>query len=420
MLTTAGHRCLHARSPAHDPDGVWAAPGRINLIGEHTDYNDGFVLPFALPQAAYVAAGAARPTVAGGSAPSTSTRPSNSGRTTWCRAAPAGSPTSPAWSGPCSRPATPSPVPIVVLTSDVPLGAGLSSSAAIECAALAAFADLNGLDIEPLDRAKLARTAENAYVGAPTGLLDQAASTLCIADHALFLDCRDFASRQVPLAVTGAGLEILVVDTRTRHSHVDGEYAARRASCEEASRILGVPALRDVTDLEAALAQLPEMIGRRVRHIVTENARVLESVAALDAGRLRPARRADDRLARVDARRLRDHGDQRRPCRRDRLRRRRPRRPDDRWRASVAACWRSCDADQVEAVAAAVHSGVRRGIPRRAGHVPWSAFCGGSSPELTVPHVQGAAGARQGCGRRALPPTPPRAATPRALTPVKV
>ncbi|HSK34723.1 MAG TPA: galactokinase family protein, partial [Propionicimonas sp.] len=229
-----------------DPEGVWAAPGRINLIGEHTDYNDGFVLPFALPQAAYVAAG-----------------PRTDGRWRFRsvdldETVELGqddlAPGSPGWqsylagvvwalqqAGHVVAGAD------VVLTSDVPLGAGLSSSAAIECAALAAIADLNGLDIEPLDRAKLARTAENAYVGAPTGLLDQAASTLCIADHALFLDCRDFTIRQVPLAVTGAGLEILVFDTRTRHSHVDGEYAARRASCEEASRILGVPALRDVT-----------------------------------------------------------------------------------------------------------------------------------------------------------------------------
>ncbi|HEY3338353.1 MAG TPA: galactokinase [Propionicimonas sp.] len=267
----------------NDPEGIWAAPGRINLIGEHTDYNDGFVLPFALPQAAYVAAA-----------------PRTDGRWRF-RSVDLDEtvelgpddlvPGSPGWQSylagvvwALQQAGHTVAGADVVLTSDVPLGAGLSSSAAIECAALAAFADLNGLDIEPLERAKLARTAENAYVGAPTGLLDQAASTLCIEDHALFLDCRDFASRQVPLAVTGAGLEILVVDTRTRHSHVDGEYAARRASCEEASRILGVPALRDVTDLDAALARLPELIGRRVRHIVTENARVLEAVAALDAG----------------------------------------------------------------------------------------------------------------------------------------
>ena len=267
----------------HDPAGVWAAPGRINLIGEHTDYNDGFVLPFALPQAAYIAAA-----------------PRTDGRWRFRsvdldETVELGQddlvPGSPGWHSylagvvwALQRAGHTVAGADVVLTSDVPLGAGLSSSAAIECAALAAFADLNDLDIEPLERAKLARTAENAYVGAPTGLLDQAASTLCIEDHALFLDCRDFSSRQVPLAVTGAGLEILVVDTRTRHSHVDGEYAARRANCEEASRILGVPALRDVTDLDTALTQLPDLIGRRVRHLVTENARVLEAVAALDAG----------------------------------------------------------------------------------------------------------------------------------------
>jgi galactokinase len=264
------------------PSGVWSAPGRINLIGEHTDYNDGYVLPFAIPQAAYVAAS---PRADGrwrfrsvdlndtveigedGLVRGTPGWHSYLAGVVWALRE-AGHQVGGA---------------DLVLTSDVPLGAGLSSSAAIECAALAALADLNGLDIAPMDRAKLARVAENAYVGAPTGLLDQAASTLCIADHALFLDCRTLETSQVPLAVSDAGLEILVIDTRTRHSHVDGEYAARRANCEEASRILGVPALRDVTDLDAALAPLPELIGRRVRHIVTENQRVLDSMTALAA-----------------------------------------------------------------------------------------------------------------------------------------
>jgi galactokinase len=264
------------------PSGVWSAPGRINLIGEHTDYNDGYVLPFAIPQAAYVAAS---PRADGrwrfrsvdlndtveigedGLVRGTPGWHSYLAGVVWALRE-AGHQVGGA---------------DLVLTSDVPLGAGLSSSAAIECAALAALADLNGLDIAPMDRAKLARVAENAYVGAPTGLLDQAASTLCVADHALFLDCRTLETSQVPLAVSDAGLEILVIDTRTRHSHVDGEYAARRANCEEASRILGVPALRDVTDLDAALVTLPELIGRRVRHIVTENQRVLDSMTALAA-----------------------------------------------------------------------------------------------------------------------------------------
>ena len=265
------------------PEGVWAGPGRINLIGEHTDYNDGYVLPFALPQAACVAASRREDgrwrfrsvdldetveVVADGLVPATPGWHSYLAGVVWALRE-AGHPVAGA---------------DLVLTSDVPLGAGLSSSAAIECAVLTALVDLNGLDIAPMDRARLARIAENAYVGAPTGLLDQAASTLCEADHALFLDCRTLETEQVPLAVTDAGLEILVIDTRTRHSHVDGEYAARRASCEEASRSLGVPALRDVTDLEAALARLPELEARRVRHVVTENQRVLDSMVALAAG----------------------------------------------------------------------------------------------------------------------------------------
>ena len=265
------------------PTGVWTAPGRINLIGEHTDYNDGYVLPFALPQAAYVAASARADTrwrirsvdlddvVELGVdelIPGTPGWFSYLAGVVWALRQ-AGHQVGGA---------------DLVLTSDVPLGAGLSSSAAIECAALAALADLFELDIPPIERAKLARVAENAYVGAPTGLLDQAASTLCIPDHALFLDCRSLDTRQVPLAVTAAGLEILVIDTRTRHSHVDGEYASRRASCEEAARILGVPSLRDVADLNGALDRLPELVGRRVRHVVTENQRVLDAVAGLDAG----------------------------------------------------------------------------------------------------------------------------------------
>ncbi len=265
------------------PAGVWAAPGRVNLIGEHTDYNDGFVLPFALPQAAYIAA-----------APRTDQR--------WrLRSVDLDDtvelgvddliPGSPGWHSYLAgviwalrEAGHPVGGADLVLTSEVPLGAGLSSSAAIECATLTALADLNELRIEPMERAKLARVAENAYVGAPTGLLDQAASTLCVADHALFLDCRSLQTEQVPLAVADAGLEILVIDTRTRHSHVDGEYAARRASCEQACEILGIPALRDVTDAEQALARLPEQIAPRVRHILTENQRVLDSVAALKAG----------------------------------------------------------------------------------------------------------------------------------------
>lgn len=180
----------------------------------------------------------------------------------------------------------------LVMTSDVPLGAGLSSSAAIECATVAALADLYGLEIDPMERAKLARVAENVYVGAPTGLLDQAASTLCQVDHGLFLDCRTLETEHVPLPMAEQGYEMLVLDTKTPHSHVDGEYGTRRATCEAAAQKLGVAALRDVTDLDAALAQLDDdTMIKRVRHVVTENERVLkafELARAADLAELAP------------------------------------------------------------------------------------------------------------------------------------
>ena len=196
----------------------------------------------------------------------------------------------------------------LVLTSDVPVGAGLSSSAALECAVLTALADLNSLDIGLLDRARLAQRCENEFVGAPTGLMDQAASILCTADHALFFDCRSYDAEQVALDLSGAGLELLVLDTKTPHALVDSEYAARRASCEEACRILGLAALRDVDDLDAALGRLADpVMRRRVRHVVTENDRVPASGRGA-ARRPDPgARSAAGRLARIDAGRLRDH-----------------------------------------------------------------------------------------------------------------
>ena len=264
----------------HPPAGVWAAPGRINLIGEHTDYNGGYVLPFAIEQSALLAV---RPRADErwrySSLDLDSTVESDAlapGETGW-QAYLAGVVWALREAGHDVGGAD------FVLSSTVPIGAGLSSSAAIECAALTALCDLHGLDIDLMSRARLAQRAENAYVGAPTGLMDQAASTLCTAGHALFLDCHTLAVQQVPLRIAEAGLAILVIDTRTPHSHVDGEYAARRASCEAACRILGVDLLREVDDLDAALARLPELEARRVRHVVTENQRVLDAVAALAA-----------------------------------------------------------------------------------------------------------------------------------------
>jgi len=273
----------------HEPDGVWAAPGRVNLIGEHTDYNDGFVLPFALSEWAVVAGGRRddrtwrvrslnrRQTVTFG--------PDDlePGRVEGWAAYVAGVVWALGEAGHAVQGAD------LVLTSDVPAGAGLSSSAALECAVLTALVDLSDVDVAPLDRAKIARRCENEYVGAPTGLMDQAASTLCEAHNALFLDCRSADHRQVPLDLGAAGLELLVLDTKTPHSHATGEYGDRRRTCEEAARILGVAALRDITldGLDEALSRLPDdVMRRRVRHVVTEDARVLQAVEVADHGRL--------------------------------------------------------------------------------------------------------------------------------------
>ena len=268
-----------------EPEGVWAAPGRVNVIGEHTDYNDGFVLPVALRQT--IRAAVAR---------------RDDGRVALVSAQHPGervelaladlSPGSPdGWAGyPAGvvhalRERVPGGVSVLV-DGDVPAGMGLSSSAALSCSVALALRDLAAPELEPPDLVDIARSAENDFVGAPTGILDQSASLLCTAGHALFLDTRDRSTEQVPLDLEAAGLVLLVVDTGTTHSHATGGYGDRRRECEQAAQRLGVPALRDVPDV-AALAALDDgtdhgaLLMRRARHVVTEDARVLEVVALL-------------------------------------------------------------------------------------------------------------------------------------------
>ena len=272
------------------PEGRWWAPGRVNLIGEHTDYNDGFVLPLALEQGVAAARLADDPVVR--------VRSAQQDETVEVALADIAPGAVPGWAGYVAGVAwalrqAGSDVPglDVVVDGDIPVGAGLSSSAALECAVAVAWNDLGGLALSLDDLAAAARRAENDIVGAPTGVMDQMASLHGRAGHLVFLDTRSLAVEPVPFDPPSAGLALLVIDSKAPHALVEGEYAERRRSCERAAAILGVPALRDVTvdGLDAALGRLGDgpdgdLLRRRVRHVVTENARVLDVVAALRAG----------------------------------------------------------------------------------------------------------------------------------------
>ena len=269
------------------PEGVWSSPGRVNLIGEHTDYNDGFALPFAIESRAYVAA----------------RRRDDGVLRMRSVQLPDGDMTVPVDD---LHPGTPKGWGAyvagvvwaarqaghrvggmdVLVDGRVPLGSGLSSSHALECAVAAAATDLHGVELTHNDLARLSLAAENDFVGAPTGMMDQLASLRCTAGHAIFLDNRTLDVEQVPLDVDAARLALVVLDSRVHHDHAEGGYGDRRASCERAADLLGVPALRDVdpAGLDAALARLPDdELRRRVRHVVTEDVRVVDAAAALRA-----------------------------------------------------------------------------------------------------------------------------------------
>lgn len=279
---------LFASTFGRPAQGSWSAPGRVNLIGEHTDYNNGLVLPFAIDARASVAAarnddGVLR--VASAQRPGTPVelalpdiRPGSDHDWSsylfgvyWVLAE--------------------SGLELggldLALDSQVPVGAGLSSSAAVECATGMAVAALFGHPLAPAELARAAQRAENDYVGIPCGLMDQMASATCRAGNVLFFDVGAETTENIPFDTAASGLSVLVIDTRAHHSLADGEYAKRRASCEQAVAQLGLDSLRDIAfpDLDAAVGRLDDgVLRRRVRHVVTENERVRLVVEELRHG----------------------------------------------------------------------------------------------------------------------------------------
>lgn len=273
-------------------EGVWSAPGRVNLIGEHTDYNEGFVLPFAIPHRTVAAVARRRDDrvrVASTFAEEPvevalaeldelfPTAPGSAPRVAEWAAYPLGV----AWA--LRQAGIESSGIDIAIASDVPVGAGLSSSAAIEGAAASALNELWGAGLDRTALARIGRRAENEAVGAPTGIMDQMAAMLGESDAAIFLDCRSLDAVTVPVGLADAGLEILVIDTRVSHAHSTGGFRERRASCERGAALLDVRSLRDVStsDLPRAERLLDDVTFRRVRHIVTENQRVLDTVRTL-------------------------------------------------------------------------------------------------------------------------------------------
>lgn len=263
-----------------EPEAVVQAPGRVNLIGEHTDYNDGFVLPLALGRGTYLALRRRDDTqvvaVSREKGEATFDLADLKRGDGWAEylkgvawALQEDGLTLSGWEG--------------VLTSDVPAGAGLSSSAALELATMQAFSVVSGFPWEPKRMAKLAQRAENEWVGAMTGIMDQLISACGEAGSALLIDCRSLETTSVPVP---AGTAVVVMDTATRHRHVDSGYNDRRRECEEAAAFFGVPALRDVSEAQflAREAELLEPIRRRARHIITENDRTEAAAKAMQEG----------------------------------------------------------------------------------------------------------------------------------------
>ena len=270
----------------YSASGIWSAPGRVNLIGEHTDYNLGFVLPFAINRRTYAAVSLREDSIVRVASSFSSTpheielssitkNPDND----W-----AAYPFGVAWA--IQQLSGESGVGFdAFFDSDVPVGSGLSSSAAIECSIGLALNDLWNTGLSRQQLARAGQLAENEIVGAPTGIMDQSASLLGERDHAVFLDCKSLEAKAVELGFDAENLELMIIDTRVAHRLVDGGYATRRAACELGAEIMGVSSLRELSvgDLPKAKELMDDVTFRRVRHIVTENDRVVETVNKLQA-----------------------------------------------------------------------------------------------------------------------------------------
>jgi galactokinase len=265
------------------PTGVWSAPGRVNLIGEHTDYNEGFVFPFAINLRTFAAVSLRQDAVA-------RVATSFSEDIVEIEMSKISKETVQGWS---SYPLGVAWVmqqqdfPVtgfdLFIDSNVPVGAGLSSSAAIECSVSIALNELWNAGLSKRELSLIGQRAENEIVGAPTGIMDQTASLFGKMDHGVFLDCRSLEVEQVELGFAEANLELLIIDTKVSHRLNDGGYATRRAACEDGATLMGVGSLRDLDteDLTKASELLDDVTFRRVRHVVTENQRVLDTVRSL-------------------------------------------------------------------------------------------------------------------------------------------
>ena len=263
-----------------EPDLVAAAPGRVNLIGEHIDYSDGFVLPFAIKDRTLVAARKRNDsTVRIASAQRrnkivtvdiSKVKPGLKGE--WERYA-----LGVLWALGVKEGVD------LLIDGHVPLGAGLSSSAALECSVATAMNHLFDLGFNLEELARLTQKAENQYVGVPCGIMDQSVSLMATQGSALLLDCRDLTTKNIPFDVASSGLELLIIDTQAHHALTDGGYAERRASCESVVAKLGITSLRELSmeQLENSRGLLTETEFVRARHAVTEMKRVLECVEAL-------------------------------------------------------------------------------------------------------------------------------------------